>query len=357
MKRVVVELGSRSYTIEIGAGASRSAALLELCRGRTVAIVSDAKVGDLYGQQVLQFIAPACRATTIVLPVEESSKALPAVESLLAQLLTLRLDRSSVLIALGGGVIGDVVGFAAAIFQRGISFVQMPTTLLSMVDSSVGGKTGVNHTLGKNMIGAFHQPKLVCADIDFLQSLDRREVVAGLAEIIKHGAVADVAYLNSVGQSLDALLRFDSVLLSQVVARSCEIKASVVASDEREAGNRAILNFGHTFGHAIEAGLGYGQWLHGEAVGAGMVMAADLSVRLGSLPSRDRDQLVDIIGRAGLPTIGPTWPAEHYVDLMSTDKKSRDGAPQFVVLNGLGQATLRHAPLDLVHQTLRATTK
>ncbi len=357
MKQVIVDLADRSYPIYIQAGASTLDQLKALCQGKQVAVVSDPTVHRLYSAQLVAQLNSNCHCVEIELPVDEATKALPAVESLVSQLLQFGFDRASVLIALGGGVIGDVVGFAAAVFQRGIGFIQMPTTLLSMVDSSVGGKTGVNHPLGKNMIGAFHQPLAVFADINFLRSLDSRQISAGLAEIIKHGAVADPAYLQRVGQLIDAVFHFDALALSELVARSCEIKAAVVAGDEREAGNRAILNFGHTFGHAIEAGMGYGSWLHGEAVGAGMVMAADLSVRLGGLVEADRQLLVSIIAQAKLPTGGPNWPPERYLQLMSTDKKSSQGTPKFVVLTALGQATLRHAPPDLTYQTLRSTTK
>jgi 3-dehydroquinate synthase len=357
MKIVSVELDERRYLIHIGSGARLDPELLRLCQGRQVALVSDARVGALYAAELMANLSVAGRCLHVTLDASEATKSWTTVEHLLTTLLINKFERSSLLIALGGGVIGDIVGFAAAIYQRGIDFIQMPTTLLAMVDSSVGGKTGINHALGKNMIGAFYQPKAVFADIDFLRSLSPREVAAGLAEIIKHGAIADPAYLEQVAESLNAIRANDASVVSQVVSRSCEIKAAVVGGDEREAGNRAVLNFGHTFGHAIEAGMGYGNWLHGEAVGAGMVMAADLSVRMGSLKPADRQQLVEVIQQANLPTTAPNWSVERYVELMSTDKKSDQGTPKFVVLEGLGQATLRHAPVDLVHQTITATTK
>src|SRR5690606_18767489 len=223
-------------------------------------------------------------------------------------LLAAHFDRRSLVVALGGGVIGDTAGFAAAVYQRGIDFVQVPTTLLAQVDSSVGGKTAVNHPAGKNMIGAFHQPRLVLADVGTLRSLPAREIAAGLAEMLKHGAIADTAYLEALERDMAGLAACEPAAMIAAVARSCEIKAAVVAADEREGGLRAILNLGHTFGHAIGAGLGYGQWLHGEAVGAGMVMAAELSTRLGMLGVTERDRLVAAIGAAGLPVAGPHWP-------------------------------------------------
>ncbi len=354
---LTVELGERSYNIVIGSGAFKSDALKALCADKDVAIVADETVSRLYSARVLSQLGGAHSCSIITLPASEANKNWACVELLISQMLEKKFDRRSVLIALGGGVIGDITGFAAAVYQRGIDFIQMPTTLLAMVDSSGGGKTGVNHPLGKNMIGAFHQPQAVFADIDFLQTLPAREVAAGLAEIIKHGAIADVDYLNQVAQWMPQLLNLSADHLTSVIRRSCEIKAAVVAGDEKESLTRAILNFGHTFGHAIEAGMGYGTWLHGEAVGAGMIMAAELSRLLGSLSTVESERLTEVIASAGLPTSAPNWAPSRYLDLMSTDKKSHHGTPKFVVLNGLGQATLRHAPTDLVHQAVLATTK
>jgi 3-dehydroquinate synthase len=247
-----------------------------------------------------------------------------------------------------------MAGFAAAVYQRGIEFVQVPTTLLSQVDSSVGGKTGINHPLGKNMIGAFHQPRLVLIDVDTLATLPDRELSAGLAEVIKHGAIADAGYFDAVAATLPALRAKDPAALAAAVARSCEIKASVVERDEREGGVRAILNFGHTFGHAIEAGMGYGEWLHGEAVGAGMVMAADLSRRLGLVDAAIAARLREAVAAAGLPVRGPGWPASRYVELMSVDKKARQGTPRFVLLDGLGAARVQRVDDALLAETLAA---
>jgi len=290
----------------------------------------------------------------VALPDGEAHKHWGTLNAVFDALLEHRFDRGSVIVALGGGVVGDVAGFAAAVYQRGIDFVQVPTTLLAQVDSSVGGKTGINHPLGKNMIGAFHQPRLVLADVGCLQTLPPRELSAGLAEVIKHGAIADPAYLAAVERDLPRLLACDPAALADAIARSCEIKAGVVGRDEREAGLRAILNFGHTFGHAIEAGLGYGEWLHGEAVGAGMVMAADLSRRLGLLGEADAARLRETIAAARLPVRAPHWPAQRYLELMSVDKKAERGTPKFVLLEAIGRACVRRAPDDAVRATLAA---
>ena len=258
------------------------------------------------------------------------------------------------LFALGGGVVGDVTGFAAACYMRGVPFVQVPTTLLAQVDSSVGGKTAINHPLGKNMVGAFYQPLRVIADLDTLDTLPAREVAAGLAEIIKYGPIADMALLDWIESNLDALLARDKAALAHAVRRSCEIKAWVVGQDEREAGLRAILNFGHTFGHAIEAGLGYGHWLHGEAVGCGMVMAADLSARLGLIEPAFAQRLERLIERAGLPVRGPALGAARYLELMRLDKKAEGGEIRFVVIESPGRAGVRSASDELVAQVITA---
>jgi len=248
--------------------------------------------------------------------------------------------------------VGDITGFAAACYMRGIAFVQVPTTLLAQVDSSVGGKTAINHPAGKNMIGAFHQPLRVVCDLDTLDSLPPRELRAGLAEVIKYGPIADAAFLGWIEANLDALLARDPAALAFAVRRSCEIKAWVVGQDERESGLRAILNFGHTFGHAIEAGLGYGQWLHGEAVGCGMVMASELSVRLGLMPQGFVARMQRLIERAGLPARGPDLGAGRYLDLMRVDKKAQGGEIHFVVIDSLGSAVVRTAPDALVREVL-----
>ena len=358
MIQVEVALAERSYPILIGQGLlSACEPLLRLAAGRMVAIVTDDQVGPLYAARLeaaLQGVAAS--RVTVTLPHGEANKGWGTLERIFDALLEARFDRGALIVALGGGVVGDMAGFAAAVYQRGIDFVQVPTTLLAQVDSSVGGKTGINHPLGKNMIGAFHQPRLVLIDTDTLSTLPAREVSAGLAEILKHGAIADAGYFEQVVNDLAALRAGDAAALARAIARSCEIKASVVSRDEREGGLRAILNFGHTFGHAIEAGLGYGEWLHGEAVGAGMVMAADLSCRLGLIEGPVRERIEQAVAEAGLPVQGPRWAAQRYIELMSVDKKAEQGTPKFVLLNALGSAVVRRAPQAEVEATLRACT-
>ena len=293
-----------------------------------------------------------------VLPDGEAHKDWQTLNLIFDALLGQACDRKTVLFALGGGVVGDMTGFAAASFMRGVPFVQLPTTLLAQVDSSVGGKTGINHPLGKNMIGAFYQPQLVVCDLEVLRTLPERELSAGLAEVIKYGPIADLGFLDWIAAHLDALLARDPVALAHAVKRSCEIKAHVVAQDERESGLRAVLNFGHTFGHAIEAGMGYGAWLHGEAVGCGMVMAAELSCRLGLIEPAFVQRLTALIARAGLPVRGPQLAADdnagRYLELMRLDKKSQAGEIRFVLIDGPGQATVRPAPDALVREVIEA---
>jgi 3-dehydroquinate synthase len=355
---VRVELPNTPYDVHIGSGVMTSASLMPLIIGRQVAIVSNVTVASIYGKLVEQTIAKDChKVISIALPDGEKYKTWETLNLIFDALLENRFDRRCLIIALGGGVVGDMAGFAAASYQRGVEFVQIPTTLLSQVDSSVGGKTGINHPAGKNMVGAFHQPKLVLADTSALSTLPARELAAGLAEVIKHGAITDQAYLHSTALDMPELLRFNQRALTDAVKRSVEIKASVVIEDEREAGLRATLNFGHTFGHAIESGMGYGQWLHGEAVGAGMVMAADLSCRLGLLNKADRDLLQNIIASAGLPIKGPAWTAERYIDLMSVDKKAQAGIPKFILLQGLGKALVTSVDEAPLRETLAACTK
>ena len=356
MLSVPVSLGERSYPIHIGSGLlARSEALQSLAHGRMVAVVTDTHVAGLYARQVSESLRPhASRLIEVVMPAGESNKGFDALNLIFDALLEARFDRGSLIVAVGGGVVGDMAGFAAAVYQRGIDFVQVPTTLLAQVDSSVGGKTGINHPLGKNMIGAFHQPRLVLIDVDTLRTLPPRELSAGLAEVIKHGAIADPAYFDSIERDMSRLRALDAGAMSSAVARSCEIKASVVERDEREGGLRAILNFGHTFGHAIEAGMGYGQWLHGEAVGAGMVMAADLSRRLGLIAPEVSQRLNESIAAAGLPVRGPAWPASKYVELMSVDKKAEQGTPKFVLLDALGSARVQKVADEPLAETLAA---
>lgn len=351
-----VDLGERSYPIHIGSGLLARAGLFEpVVKGRTVMICTNTTVGPLYADRVAQTLreAGARSVLTVTLPDGEEYKDWPTLQRVFDALLQHHCDRKTVLLALGGGVIGDMGGFAASAFMRGIPFIQVPTTLLSQVDSSVGGKTGINHPLGKNMIGAFYQPQLVITDIATLNTLPDRELSCGLAEIIKHGAIADTAYLNQVEQHMPALLARDPELLALVVKRSCEIKADVVSKDEKEGGLRAILNFGHTFGHAIEAGMGYGQWYHGEAVGCGMVIAAELCRRMGRLTAEEAARLKKVVIQARLPALPPKLGVNRFMELMAHDKKNDAGAIKYVLLNGLGSANTSPADEALVRQTLQ----
>jgi 3-dehydroquinate synthase len=351
---VKVKLQERSYSVWVGEDLHLESPLSSRVQGRQIAIVSDDHVHSLYGSALLNQVQKnAASVIQITVKPGEPSKQWSNVEKIMTALLEQRYDRKCLIIALGGGVVGDLAGFAAAIYQRGVEFIQMPTSLLAMVDSSVGGKTGINHALGKNMIGAFHQPKMVLANVNWLQTLPTRELSAGLAEVIKHGAIADAQYLEDTRAQMSQLLSFDSSALVQAVVRSCEIKAKVVSEDERESGLRAILNFGHTFGHAIEAGLGYGEWLHGEAVGAGMVMAAQLSQSLGLITSSDVTLVKEITTAAGLPTKGPAWEPSKYIALMAGDKKSEQGTPNFILLESIGKAIIRRAPEPLIIDTLK----
>lgn len=351
-----VDLGDRSYPIHIGEGLLGQHELFEPhVAGKVVMICTNTTVGPLYADKLSATMrdAGARQVHTVTLPDGEEYKDWPTLQRVFDALLQNHCDRKTVLLALGGGVIGDMGGFAASAFMRGIPFIQVPTTLLSQVDSSVGGKTGINHPLGKNMIGAFYQPQMVVTDISTLNTLPDRELSCGLAEIIKHGAIADTAYLDMVEANMPALLNRDPELLAQVVKRSCEIKADVVSKDEREGGIRAILNFGHTFGHAIEAGMGYGQWYHGEAVGCGMVIAADLCRRMGRLTAEESARLKKIVIEARLPAIPPRLGVDKFMDLMAHDKKADSGSIKYVLLNGLGGASTSPADEDLVRQTLQ----
>ena len=351
-----VELGDRSYPIFIGQSLLADADLIaQHVKGKRAAIVTNATVGPLYLEKVVSSLTKAGKqVTTIVLPDGEEEKNWASLMKVFDVLLADKCDRKTTLVALGGGVIGDLTGYAAASYMRGVPFVQVPTTLLAQVDSSVGGKTGINHPLGKNMIGAFYQPQAVVADTATLDTLPARELSAGLAEVIKHGAIIDAAFFDWCEANMANLVARDSNALAHAIRRSCEIKADVVRQDEREGGLRAILNFGHTFGHAIEAGLGYGEWLHGEAVGCGMVMAADLSVRLGHLDEAARTRLVDVIVAAHLPTRAPTLGDSKYIDLMKVDKKAQAGAIKFILLKRFGDTLISEAPDDVVRATLAA---
>jgi len=286
-----------------------------------------------------------------VVPHGEQAKSWQGLEQVTDALLAARLGRDGLVIALGGGVVGDLAGFAAAIYQRGVAFVQVPTTLLAQVDSSVGGKTAINHPSGKNMIGSFHQPAAVIADVATLDTLPDRELRSGLAEVIKHGFALDAAFVDWLEANVEKLVKRDRAALAHAVRRSCELKARIVAGDERESGSRALLNFGHTFGHAIEAGTGYGAWLHGEAVAVGMVMAAELSLLMGHLKNNEVSRVRGLLTRAGLPVAGPALAPEKMLELMALDKKAAMGKTRFVVLTSIGSAALR-ADVDV--QAVRA---
>jgi 3-dehydroquinate synthase len=342
MRTLSVALDARSYPIHIGTGLLADPGLiLPYLKTKRVAVITNTVVGPLY---LAPFVAAlrerGLRVTEIVLPDGEAHKDWPTLNLIFDGLLGDRCDRSTTLIALGGGVVGDMVGFAAASYQRGVPFIQVPTTLLSQVDSSVGGKTAINHPLGKNMIGAFYQPRLVLADIATLGTLPDRELKAGLAEVIKYGLIRDLPFLEWIEANLDRLLARDGEALAEAVERSCRNKAEVVAADETEQGERATLNLGHTFGHAIETGLGYGEWLHGEAVAAGAVMAAELSRRLGWLSDADVERVRRIHERAGLPVKGAALGADRYLELMAHDKKVSDGTLRLVLLKAIGRAVI-----------------
>jgi 3-dehydroquinate synthase len=336
-----VDLGERSYPIYIGSELLDQADLIARhIHGQSALIVSNDTVAPLYLEAVQQALdSKQIRQDKIILADGEQHKTMASVESILDLLLSSRHDRRSTIIALGGGVIGDIAGFAASIYQRGVNFIQIPTTLLSQVDSSVGGKTGVNHPLGKNMIGAFYQPQCVIADIASLRTLPRRELSAGLAEVIKYGLICDAGFFDWLEINIGGLLAGDEELLAQAVLVSCQNKARVVELDEREGGLRAILNLGHTFGHAIETTMGYGKWLHGEAVAAGMVMAIDLSIREGSIDEQVRQRGVALLKQAALPVNPPPeMTVEQFLDAMAIDKKNVDGKIKLILLRALGEA-------------------
>lgn len=353
MQQLTVNLDDRSYPIHIGSGLLGQIDLLAPhIAGRQVCVVTDDTVAPLYLEQLCRTLA-GYSVLPVVLPTGEAFKSWSTLQQIFDALLNARHDRRTTLIALGGGVIGDMTGFAAACYQRGVDFIQIPTTLLSQVDSSVGGKTGINHPAGKNMIGAFYQPKAVLIDTDSLTTLPEREISAGLAEIIKYGLIRDRDFHDWLELNMAALRKLDTALITEAIARSCAIKAEVVAADEREGGIRAILNLGHTFGHAIEAHQGYGNWLHGEAVGAGMVMALELSEALGWLSSADRLRGVELIAAAGLPVAPPPGMlADDFRKLMAVDKKVLDGQLRLVLLQQMGQAVVTadfdHRILDSV---------
>ena len=348
--RVRIELAERSYDIHIAPGALRDPLSYDgLPRSRDAMVVTNVTVGPLFAQALQDVLkARHARIHQVLLPDGEGFKDWQTLNLIFDELLRHGCDRKTVLYALGGGVVGDITGFAAACYMRGVPFVQIPTTLLAQVDSSVGGKTAINHPLGKNMIGAFYQPLRVIADLDTLKSLPRREVAAGLAEVIKYGPIADDAFFTWIERHAGELVELQPAALAHAVRRSCEIKAEVVGQDEREGGIRAILNFGHTFGHAIEAGLGFGTWLHGEAVGCGMVMAATLSMRLGLVEPAYVARLRALVERVGLPTKAPDLGRDRWLELMRVDKKAEDGHVRYVVIEAPGRAAVRAVPDDLV---------
>lgn len=341
LKRLNVDLGKRSYPIYIGAGIHAD---LQYYRphivGSQVMLVSNETVAPLYLQQVIEVLS-GFDIASVILPDGEEYKTLEVLNQIYTSLLQHRFTRRCTLIALGGGVIGDMTGFAAATYQRGVPFIQVPTTLLSQVDSSVGGKTGVNHALGKNMIGAFYQPQAVLADTATLATLEDRQLSSGIAEVIKYGLIVDAAFFVWLENNIEALLLREPGALAYAIERSCQCKAEVVAADEKEAGQRALLNLGHTFGHAIETGMGYGEWLHGEAVATGMCMAAELSVRLGWISEQDLIRIRRLIERAKLPLHPPhELSPERFLELMAVDKKVLDGNLRLVLLKAIGSSVV-----------------
>lgn len=356
MRTLQVDLGERSYPIHIGADLLSKAELFAPhIAGKQVAIVTNETVAPLYLERLTQTLA-GYKVQPIVLPDGESFKNWETLQLIFDGLLTARHDRRTTIIALGGGVIGDMAGFAAACYQRGVDFIQVPTTLLSQVDSSVGGKTGINHPLGKNMVGAFYQPKAVLIDTATLRTLPPRELSAGLAEVIKYGLICDAPFLDWLETHMEALLALEPTALTEAIDRSCAAKARVVGADERESGIRATLNLGHTFGHAIETHMGYGVWLHGEAVAAGTVMALEMSRRLGWIDAAERDRSIRLLRAAGLPIVPPLemTPA-HFLEHMAVDKKVIDGQLRLVLLSRLGEAVVTaDYPGNILDETLSA---
>ena len=358
MQTLKVELAGRSYPIHIGRNLIGDASLiLPHLKRKHVAVVTNTTVAPLYLEQLtISLQAAGVSLLPIILPDGEAYKNTQTLNTIYDALLQNRCERSTTLIALGGGVIGDLTGYAAATFLRGVPFIQIPTTLLSQVDSSVGGKTGINHPLGKNMIGAFYQPQVVLADIDTLKTLPPREFSAGMAEVIKYGLMRDADFFDWLEGNVEALMSLDEQALSYAIYRSCQNKADLVALDEHEQGDRALLNLGHTFGHAIENAMGYGVWLHGEAVAAGTILAADLSQRLGWLTASDSKRVSDILKAAKLPVTAPNLGVERYLDLMGHDKKVEDGKIRLVLQQGIGKAVISSDyAADKLKETLLTT--
>ena len=353
MIKVAVKAKSHSYDIFLGEGCvGLLAEELKRLNPSSVLIVTNATVGPLYLQEVSRICAEAASVSSVILPDGEKYKDWQSVSLILEKLAASGADRKSVVIALGGGVVGDLAGFAAAIYMRGIRFIQVPTTLLALVDSSVGGKTGMNMRAGKNLVGAFHQPEAVIADTAFLKTLPKREVAAGIGEIIKHGVLADKAYFERLERDIEKLSALDHQTVTEVVARSCEIKADVVSRDETEKGERAKLNLGHTFGHAIEKLCGFGTWLHGEAVGAGLVLAAQTSVALGKMSEADALRVEKLVQCAHLPVRIPGLSAQAAIDAMKGDKKSTKGVPKFILPEGTGSAVIQEVPEEVIREVL-----
>ena len=359
MRTITVGLGQHSYPIHVGTGLlSRAELFLPHLPQRKVSVVTNTSVAALYLEQFSTVLRSAgVDVFPVVLPDGEQYKSWTTLNEIFDALLANRSERKSTIIALGGGVVGDLAGFAAATYQRGVPFIQVPTTLLAQVDSSVGGKTGINHPLGKNMIGAFYQPRLVVADIALLATLPVRELSAGMAEVIKYGLIMDLPFLEWIEANMESLNNRSSDALEYAVARSCEDKAAVVAADERESGERALLNLGHTFGHAIEAGVGFGAWLHGEAVAAGTILAARVSERLGLLSAHDVERTVRVFKKAGLPVEAPPLGAERYLELMRRDKKVEGGKLRLVLLRSLGKAFIASdVDVKVIRQVLEEAT-
>jgi len=359
MKKIIVELGDRSYPIYAGNDLlSKTNLLAENIRSKQLMVVSNTTIAPLYLEKLMQSLqglaSEGLEINSVILPDGEQYKTLDAVNDIITALLNKRYSRNCCLLALGGGVVGDITGFAAACYQRGVDYIQLPTTVLAQVDSSVGGKTGVNHAAGKNMIGAFHQPRAVIADTSVLETLDDREVSAGFAEVVKYGLIRDAKFFDWLENNIEKLLNRDADALAYIIEQSCNNKAEVVAEDEMESGIRAILNLGHTFGHAIETGLGYGKWLHGEAIALGMLMAADLSHRMDWVSEDITDRIEKMLVKLNLPVALPDdLDPEKMRELMSVDKKAKDGMLFLILLKGIGEAVVTDEfNEDLLMETL-----
>lgn len=353
MSVVHVNTPGGSYPIHVTAGRLDRIAESIPNDTTTIALITNPTIFNLYGERVLKALqSSGKKVVQVQIPDGEQHKNSQTLDAIFDALLQNRLDRKAVIVALGGGVVGDISGFAAACFMRGIRFIQVPTTLLSQVDSSVGGKTAINHPLGKNMIGAFYQPTAVEIDIHVLKTLPKREISAGLAEVIKYGMITDADFLDWCLANTAGLTSLQDMQTQYAVTRSCELKALVVSQDERESGLRAILNFGHTFGHAIEAGLGYGEWLHGEAVGCGMIMAAELSAEVCGLPEQSVQKIRDLVAAIGCPTAPPKWDHDRWIDLMGLDKKTEGGQLRFVLLPELGKSVVQAVDVATVKKVL-----